>query len=152
MRPSQDKIEAIVTAHWDLPEEEKHTHFLIQPLANDSEIDVVLGMLVGESSESTWLELGGGVPEQSSDGGKKVGNVEGPWCKRSCQTDTQAESTKIKKKKKKLRRSSELQPMTAPVEPNLDDNLVDAGLEDVVEVGSGVRTTRYVVEEGDDDI
>jgi hypothetical protein len=42
--------------------------------------------------------------------------------------------------------------MTAPVEPNLDDNLVDAGLEDVVEVGSGVRTTRYVVEEGDDDI
>jgi hypothetical protein len=53
VRPSQDEIEAIVTAHRDLPEEEKQTHFLIQPLANDLEIDVVLGMLVGESSEST---------------------------------------------------------------------------------------------------
>jgi hypothetical protein len=37
--------------------------------------------------------------------------------------------------------------MTALVEPNLDDNLVDASLEDVVEGGSGVKTTRYVVEE-----
>jgi hypothetical protein len=87
----------------------------------------------------------------SSGGGKKVGNLEGPWCKRPCQVDTQAKSTEVKKKKKKLRCSSDLQSMTAPVEPNVDDNLVDTGLEDVVEGGCGMRMTRYVVEEGDDE-
>jgi hypothetical protein len=45
----------------------------------------------------------------------------------------------------------DLQPVTAPVEPNVDDNLVDAGLEDVVEGGCGMRMTRYVVEEGNDE-
>lgn len=41
--------------------------------------------------------------------------------------------------------------MTTPVAPNLDDNIVDAALEDVVEGGSGVRVGRYVVEEGDEE-
>jgi hypothetical protein len=40
--------------------------------------------------------------------------------------------------------------VTDPVAPNLDDNMVGAGLEDVVEGGSGVRSGRYVVE-GDDE-
>jgi hypothetical protein len=42
--------------HWNQPEEENQTHFLMQPTANDSEIDVVLGMLAGESFESVILE------------------------------------------------------------------------------------------------
>lgn len=54
----------------------KHTHFFIQPAANDSEIDTVLGMIAGESSESTRLESGSGAPERSSGGGKKIGNSE----------------------------------------------------------------------------
>jgi hypothetical protein len=41
--------------------------------------------------------------------------------------------------------------MTAQVEPNPDDNLVDASLEDVVEGGNGVKMARYVVEEEDDE-
>lgn len=40
--------------------------------------------------------------------------------------------------------------VTAPVAPNLDDNMVGAGLEDVVEGGSGVRSGRYVVERDDE--
>jgi hypothetical protein len=51
--PSPDEIEAIINMHRDLPEEEKQTHFLIQPTTNDSEIDAMLGMLARESSEST---------------------------------------------------------------------------------------------------
>jgi hypothetical protein len=51
--PSPDKIKGIISMHRDLPEEEKQTHFLIRPTANDSEIDVVLGMMASESSEST---------------------------------------------------------------------------------------------------
>jgi hypothetical protein len=50
--PSPDEIEAIIVAHRDLPEVDKQTHFLIRPTASDSDIEVVLGMLTGESSES----------------------------------------------------------------------------------------------------
>lgn len=41
--------------------------------------------------------------------------------------------------------------MTAPVAPNLDDNIVDVDLEDVVDGCSGVRAGGYVVEEGDNE-
>jgi hypothetical protein len=51
--PSPDEIEAIINMHRDLSEEEKQTHFLIQPTTNGSEIDTILGMLARESSEST---------------------------------------------------------------------------------------------------
>lgn len=85
--------------HRNLHEEEKQTHFLIQPAVNDYEIDVVLGMLAGESSESTRLESGSGAPKKLSGGGNKIGNPEGTRRKRPCQTNAQAESTKVKKKK-----------------------------------------------------
>jgi hypothetical protein len=55
------------------------------------------------------------------------------------------------KKKKRLCHSLDLQPVTAPVVVNLDDNHMGVGLEDVMEGGGGVRTARYVVEEGDDE-
>jgi hypothetical protein len=38
--------------------------------------------------------------------------------------------------------------VTTLIAPNLDDNMLSVGLEDVVEGGSGVRTTRYVLKEG----
>jgi hypothetical protein len=76
VRPSLEEIEAIIAMRRNLHEEE-NTHFLIQPAANDSKIDAVLGMLVGESSESTRLELGSGAPEKLSGGGNKIGNPEG---------------------------------------------------------------------------
>ena len=56
----------------------------------------------------------------------------------------------MKKKKKRLRRSLDLEPVITPVTSSLDDNIVSADLEDVVE-GCGVRVGRYVVEEGDDE-
>ena len=60
---SSDEIEAIVAAYQDPPEEDKQTHILIRSPASDSEIEVVLGMLAGESSESARLESGCGAPE-----------------------------------------------------------------------------------------
>jgi hypothetical protein len=38
--------------------------------------------------------------------------------------------------------------VTASVAPNLDDNMLSVGLEDIVEGGSGVRMARYVLKEG----
>jgi hypothetical protein len=61
VRPSEDEIEAIIAAHRDLPKDEKQTLVLIQSPANDSKIDVVLGMLTRESSKSAQLELGCGA-------------------------------------------------------------------------------------------
>lgn len=59
-----DEIEAIVTAYRGLPEEDKQTHILIQRSADDSEIEAVLSMLAGESSESAQLESGGRSPRE----------------------------------------------------------------------------------------
>jgi hypothetical protein len=47
-----EEINAIATAYQSLPDEEKQTHILIQQPNNDSEIEAILGMLAGESSES----------------------------------------------------------------------------------------------------
>lgn len=55
-----------------------------------------------------------------------------------------------KKKKKRLRRSSDLELVTAPVVLNPDDSTMIADLEDVVEGYNGVRTERYMME-GDDE-
>jgi hypothetical protein len=64
-----------------------------------------------ESLESARLESRCGAPKQSSASGKRADNLVGPWCKRSCQSDAQAESTEVKKKRK-LQRSSDPQLVT----------------------------------------
>lgn len=50
MRPSSDEVEAVIATHKSLPKKEIQTHFLMQAVVDDSEIDDVLGMLTGESS------------------------------------------------------------------------------------------------------
>jgi hypothetical protein len=122
----------------------------MQVAADDSKIDVVQGMLAGESSELVRVESGSGAPDQSGARRKRVSSLEGEPHKRTCQTDSQAESVVVKKKKR-LRPSSNLEPVTVPVVPNPDDNTVNVDLEDVVEGCNGVRVERYVVEEGDDE-
>ena len=67
---------------------DKQTHFLIRPTASDSEIEVVLGMLARESSESVRLELGcgplsnkalaGGADNLVSRRGKRAGQLDAP--------------------------------------------------------------------------
>jgi hypothetical protein len=47
----------------NLPEEEKQTHFLMQAIVDDSEIDVVLDVVAREWSESARVESGSGAPE-----------------------------------------------------------------------------------------
>jgi hypothetical protein len=144
-------VEAIVVTHKSLPEEEKQTHFLMQVATDDSEIDSILGMLTGESSESAWIESGSGAPGQS-DARKKVSSPEGARHKRACQADFQGKSVEVKRKKRRLRHSSGLELVTAPVAPNPGDNTVDADMEDVVEGCGGTRAGRYVVEEDDDEV
>jgi hypothetical protein len=50
-RLSSNEIGAIIFTYQDLPEEDKQTHIVIWSPASDFDIEVVLGMLAGESSE-----------------------------------------------------------------------------------------------------
>jgi hypothetical protein len=56
VRPSPEDIEALIAPLWSLPEDERQTHFEMPASTDDDEIDVVLSLLAGESSESTRTE------------------------------------------------------------------------------------------------
>jgi hypothetical protein len=56
VRPSPEDIEALIAPLRNLPNDEKQTHFEMSASTDDAEIDVVLSMLAGESSDSTHAE------------------------------------------------------------------------------------------------
>jgi hypothetical protein len=53
LRPSSEDIEALIAPLRSLPDDERQTHFEMPASTDDAEIDVVLSMLAGESSDST---------------------------------------------------------------------------------------------------
>jgi hypothetical protein len=57
VRPSSEDIEALIAPLQSLPEDERQTHFEMPASTDDTEIDVVLSLLAGESSDSTHVEL-----------------------------------------------------------------------------------------------
>jgi hypothetical protein len=56
VRPSSKDIEALIAPLRSLPENERQTHFEMSASIDDVEIDVVLSLLAGESSDSTHAE------------------------------------------------------------------------------------------------
>jgi hypothetical protein len=56
VRPSPEDIEALIALLRSLPEDEKQTHFEMPASTDDTEIDAVLSLLAGESSDSTHTE------------------------------------------------------------------------------------------------
>jgi hypothetical protein len=55
VRPSPEDIEALVAPLCDLPNDERQVHFEMPASPDDAEIDVVLNMLAGESSDLAML-------------------------------------------------------------------------------------------------
>jgi hypothetical protein len=149
-RLSTYEVDAIIAAHRGLLDEDKQTHILIQQLPNDFEVEVVLSMLAGESSESKELELGSGAPEQSGTT-KKVDSLASPRRKRPSQPDAKVDVSKVKQKRRKLWRTSDMQPVSTQVELVIGDEVVDADLIDEVEGGGVAKSARYVVEEAEED-
>jgi hypothetical protein len=84
VRPSSKDIEALIAPLQSLPEDERQTHFEMPVSTNDAEIDDVLSLLAGESSDSTHTE-----PMAITDG-QELGEVvkaqkpEGARPKRPC--------------------------------------------------------------------
>jgi hypothetical protein len=64
VRPSSDDIEALIAPLQNLLEAEKHTHFEMPSSTNDAEMNVVLSLLAGESSDSARSEPTAFVIEQ----------------------------------------------------------------------------------------
>jgi hypothetical protein len=56
VRPSPEDIEVLVAPLRDLPNDERQVHFEMPTSPNDAEIDVVLNMLAGESSDLAHAE------------------------------------------------------------------------------------------------
>jgi hypothetical protein len=56
VRPSPKDIEALITPLQSLPEAERLSHFEMPGSTDDAEMDAVLSLLAGESSDSTHTE------------------------------------------------------------------------------------------------
>jgi hypothetical protein len=126
VRPSPEDIEAFIAPLWSLPEVERQTHFEMASSNDDDEMDAVLSLLAGESSNSTRTE-----PMAITTGQEFVEDVEirkpkGARPKRSRRVNHPTAPVEEKKKKRQIRRLSCLDQDAGPSVPFPDDVLADA--------------------------
>jgi hypothetical protein len=111
-------IEVLVASLCDLPNDERQVHFEMPASPDDAEINVVLDMLVGESSDSAPAEtmVVAVIPETEKTVDTR--KPEGTCPKRLCQVSRPtAPAEEKKKKKKRLRRLSFLDQDAGPSAP-----------------------------------
>jgi hypothetical protein len=121
VQPSSEDIEALIAPLRSLPENERQTHFEMPTSTDDVEMDVVLSLLAGESSDSALAE-----PMAITDG-QELGEVvkarkpEGarPKCPRRVSRPTAP--VEEKRKKRRLRRLSSLHQGVGPSAPVPDE-------------------------------
>jgi hypothetical protein len=117
VRPSPEDIEVLVASLCDLPNDERQVHFEMPTSPDDEEINVVLDMLAGESSDSAPSKTMAVVviPEtvKTVDTQKPEGTC--PKCLR--QVSRPAAPTEEKKKKRRLQRLSCLDQDAGPSAP-----------------------------------
>jgi hypothetical protein len=73
VRPSSEDIEALIAPFRSLPKNERQSHFEMPSSTDDVEMDVVLSLLAGESSDSALAE-----PMAITDG-QELGEVVKAW-------------------------------------------------------------------------
>jgi hypothetical protein len=100
VRPSPEDIEALVAPLRNLPNDEKQIHFEM-PSLDDAEIDDVLNMLAGESSDLTHAEPMAIMAGQELDKALETRKPEGARPKRPCQVSRPTAPIEEKKKKKR---------------------------------------------------
>jgi hypothetical protein len=107
VQPSPKDIEALIAPLQNLPNDEKQVHFEMPASPDDAEIDVVLNMLGGESSDSTHAEPMTITAGQELDKALETRKSEGARQKRLRQVSRPTAPVEEKKKKKRrLRRLS----------------------------------------------
>ena len=103
VRPSPEDIEALVASLCDLPNDERQVHFEMPTSSDDVEIDVVLNMLVGESSDSAPVETMAVTVIPELDKTVDIRKPEGIRPKRPRQVSRPTAPVEEKKKKRRLR-------------------------------------------------
>jgi hypothetical protein len=121
VRPSSEEIEALIAPLRSLPEDERQTHFEMPASTDDTEIDVVLSLLAGESSDSTHAE-----PMAITNGQELSEVVKAPKPKGACPKRPRRVSLPTapvveKRKKRRLRRLSCLDHGAGPSAPVPDE-------------------------------
>jgi hypothetical protein len=106
VRPSPKDIEAPVAPLRNLPNDEKQIHFEMPASSDDAEIDVVLSMLAGESSDSTHAEPMAIIVGQELNKAMETRKPEGTHPKCPRQVSRPTVPVEEKKKKRRLRRLS----------------------------------------------
>jgi hypothetical protein len=106
VRPSPEDIEALIAPLQNLPETEKQTHFEMPSNIDDAEMDVVLSLQAGESSDSTCTEPMAIATGQEFGEDEKIQKPEGARRKRSRRVNHPAAPIEEKKKKRRLWRLS----------------------------------------------
>jgi hypothetical protein len=105
VRPSPEDIEALVAPLRDLPNDERQIHFEMPASPDNAEIDVVLSMLAGESSDSTHAKPMAITVGQELNKVVETRKPKGTRPKRPCQVSSPTASVE-EKKKRRLQRLS----------------------------------------------
>jgi hypothetical protein len=121
VRPSSKDIEALIAPLRSLPEDEKQTHFKMSASIDDAEIDVVLSLLAGESSDSTHTEPMAITAGQELGEEVETRKLEGARPKRPRRVSRPTAPVKEKRKKRRLRRLSCLDQGAGPSASVPDD-------------------------------
>jgi hypothetical protein len=118
VRPSPEDIEVLVASLCDLPNDERQVHFEMSASPDDAEMNVVLDMLAGDSSDSIPAETMAIAVIPEIDRTVDTRKPEGTRPKRLRQVSRPAAPTEEKKKKKRrLRRLSCLDKDAGPSAP-----------------------------------
>jgi hypothetical protein len=126
VRPSLEDIEALIAPLWSLPEAERQTHFEMPASTDDAEMDVVLSLLAGESSDSTYTESMAIMTGKKFDEEAEIRKPEGARPKRSHRVNRLTAPVEEKKKKRQLRWLSCLDQDAGTSVPIPDDVPADA--------------------------
>jgi hypothetical protein len=109
-----------------LPKDEKQTHFEMPASTDDAEIDAVLSLLAGESSDSTYAEPMAITTGQEPGEEVETRKPKGARPKRSHRVSLSTAPVEEKRKKRWLRRLSCLDQGAGPSAPVHDDVPVEA--------------------------
>jgi hypothetical protein len=101
VRPSSENIEALIAPLRNIPEAEKQTHFEMSSSTDDAEMNVVLSLLAGESSDSARTKPMAVAIGQDFGEDEEILKLEGARRKRSHQVNHPTAPVEEKKKKKR---------------------------------------------------
>jgi hypothetical protein len=151
VRPSLDDIEVFIAPFQNHLEAERHTHFYMPTSTDEAEVNDVLSMLAGESSEFTCTESMAIAIGQDLGEDKGVQSPESVRRKRSRWTSNPVAPNEEKKRKKRLRRLSCLEQDVGPSTSLLGGGPMSTTLEDDIGGCDDARVGSCVIDEDEEE-